>query len=410
MMRGRDALGKGGSFAFEGSMTISLALATTSVDPRNPRAWSGTPNAILSALQKLDDVRTSILGPLDPGLRLIEGARKLRWRLESKRYLWEREPRILRRYRSQFQVRLNAIKPEVVLALGTIPAAAMPQSVPYIVYIDATFKLNVDYYPTMTGICERSLRLGNAVDQMAFQGANHVVATSEWAAASVIHDYGVPAKCVSVIPIGAQHVCPLAPDKILEAAASRMAGPLRLLWIGVEWQRKGGDIAVAIARDLHSRGIDVELHIVGLTPESEICALPFVKVHGFLDARTQNNQLVNLFISSFALLLPSRAENTSVVIADAASFGVPSFVSDTGGMRTMVRDGVNGEVMSPNVLARDYADAVLKYWSSPSAYMELVRKSRRRFETDLSWPAAMRGITDIAVSAATKRTGLRAAA
>jgi hypothetical protein len=53
---------------------------------------------------------------------------------------------------------------------------------------------------------------------------------------------------------------------------------------------------------------------------------------------------------------------------------------------------------------------VLKYWSSPSAYMELVRKSRRQFETDLSWPAAMRGITDIAVSAATKRTGLRAAA
>src|ERR1700709_641422 len=134
-------------------MTIRLALATTSDDPRNPRAWSGTPNAILTSLQKLDCLHTSILGPLDPGMRLIEGVRKLRWRLESKGYLWEREPRILRRYKSQFQTKLNAAKPDGVLALGTIAAAALPRFVPYNVYVDATFKLNVDYYPTMTGIC-----------------------------------------------------------------------------------------------------------------------------------------------------------------------------------------------------------------------------------------------------------------
>ena len=391
-------------------MTIGLALATTSDDPRNPRAWSGTPNAILRAMQNLECLQTSILGPLDPGLRLIEGARKLRWSLESKRYLWEREPRILRRYRSQFQAKLNATKPDVVLALGTIAAAALPRSVPYIVYIDATFKLNVDYYPTMTGICDRSLQLGNAVDQAAFHGASHVVATSEWAAASVIHGYGTPAERVSVVPIGAQHVCSLMPDEILQFAEARTAGPLRLLWIGVEWQRKGGDVAVAIAHELQSRGIDVELHIAGLIPENEICALPFVRVHGFLDARTQKQQLVDLFLSSFALLLPSRAENTSVVIADAASFGVPSFVSDTGGMRTMVHDGINGEVLPAGAQARGYADAVLKYWHSRSGYLALVTTCRRRFETDLCWSAAMRRISDIAHSVAMEAADLQAAA
>ena len=67
--------------------------------PRNPNAWSGTPaNTMLLALRKMDDVRVGILGPLTPGLRLLEGVRKTYWKALSRRYLWEREPPIFRLY------------------------------------------------------------------------------------------------------------------------------------------------------------------------------------------------------------------------------------------------------------------------------------------------------------------------
>jgi glycosyltransferase involved in cell wall biosynthesis len=381
-------------------MTMRLALATTSDDPRNPRAWSGIPNAIHSALEKLDDIQTDILGPLKPGLRLIEAVRKAYWKLRFKRYLWEREPRILRLYELQFEAKLKACKPDIVLTIGSIPAAALPRSMPYVVFSDATFRLNVDYYLTMTGICDRSLRLGEEADQRAFRGAKHVVVTSDWAAASVMSDYGVAAERVSIVPMGAQHVCQLAPAALQKRTQCRLSGPMRLLWAGVEWERKGGDIAVAIVGELCRRGIAAELNIAGLRPPDEISMLPFVRVHGFLDARTQKSELEDLFLSSFALLLPSRAENTSVVIADAASFGLPSFVSDTGGMRTMVHDGANGQVFPTDAPPSAYADALLRYQTDPIAYLHLGQLSRRRFETDLSWDIAIRKITSVLASAA----------
>ena len=379
-------------------MTIKVALATTTDDPRNPNAWSGTPNTMLLALRKMDGVQVGILGPLAPGLRLVEGVRKTYWKAFSRRYLWEREPRILRLYELQFAGKLDALDPDVVLSLGTVGAAALPGSVPYVVYVDTTFKLNVDYYPTMTGICRRSLRLGEAVDRRAFTGARHVIVTSDWAAASVKDDYGVPAERISVVPIGARHVYQIDRAELEKRARERLSGPMRLLWMAVEWERKGGDIAVSIAEELHRRDIPVVLDIAGLAPPPEVAALPFVRLHGFLDSRTQMDKIEDLFLSSFALLLPSRAENTSVVLADAASFGLPTFVSDTGGMRTMVHDDVNGVVVPTSAPASAYADALLRYWRDPDAYLRLVKTTRGRFETELCWDVAMRRIVEVLAS------------
>jgi glycosyltransferase involved in cell wall biosynthesis len=130
-----------------------------------------------------------------------------------------------------------------------------------------------------------------------------------------------------------------------------------------------------------------------------------VRAHGFVDARTQKDKLEDLFLSAFALLLPSRAECTSVVIADAASFGLPSFVSDTGGMRSMVSDGVNGEVLPTDAPASTYADALSKYWGDPDSYLNLARSSRRHYESVLSWDVAIRKIMGIAAAAVTQPTG-----
>jgi glycosyltransferase involved in cell wall biosynthesis len=389
-------------------MTLKLALATTTEDPRDPRAWSGTPHAILSALERSDDVEVRILGRLDPGLQLIEGLHKVYWTLRSKRFLREREPSMLRRYTTQLEARLGTSPYDMVLCVGSIAAAALPESIPYIVYSDATFALMADYYPNLTGLCSRTMRFGEASDHKAFTRARHVVVTSAWAADSVIGHYGVPAERVSVIPIGAQHMCRRAPAELERRWQARRHGPMRLLWIGVEWERKGGDIAVDVARALKQRGIEVELDMAGLTPTPDVASLPFVNAHGFVDARTKKEKLEDLFLSAFALLLPSRAECSSVVLADAASFGLPSFVSDTGGMRSMVTDGINGAVMPKAASASDYADALAKYWADPARYCDLARSSRRRYEMELTWDIGIRKILDIATAAVAETAACRA--
>ena len=98
------------------------------------------------------------------------------------------------------------------------------------------------------------------------------------------------------------------------------------------------------------------------------------------------------------LLLPSRAENTSVVLADAASFGLPALASDTGGMRTMVHDGVNGQILPLDASPAAYADAILHQWSDPDGYLKLVASSRRRYEADFCWDKNMDRILHVMAS------------
>lgn len=388
--------------ALRGNGLMKIAIATTNTDPRDPRSWSGTPFSVWSALRARSDVDVTLLGPLRPPLRTIEAVRKAWWQAQGQRYLWEREPRILTHYRSTNADLLARSRPDVVLALGTVPAAALPPGTPYVVYVDTTFELNVDYYETMTSVCARSRRLGEEVDQVAFQRARHVVATCEWAAESITGHYGVPPERVSVIPIGAQHTWPGSTADLAALVPARLEQPVRLTWIGVEWERKGGDIAVEVASELHRRGVPVELHLAGLTPPSSVSSLPYVRSHGFIDARTRFDDLVTLFVSSFALLLPSRAENSSVVLADAASFALPSLASDTGGMRTMVEDDVNGRVLPLDATPADYADVITTWWSQPATYLGLAARSRRRFEAELNWTNAGETLVELLSLAAVR--------
>ncbi len=168
---------------------------------------------------RLDDISVDPLGLLRVPPRVIEAVRKLWWNANGQRYLWEREPRILRHYTIQLARRLKQCPPVWCLSLGSIAAAALPEGAPYVVYVDPTFLLNVDYYPTMTGICHRSRRLGHEVDKRAFGRAKGVIATSEWAATSIVNEYGVAAEHVTVVPVGAQHVCPLNEVEVLISGA-----------------------------------------------------------------------------------------------------------------------------------------------------------------------------------------------
>jgi glycosyltransferase involved in cell wall biosynthesis len=364
---------------------VKLALATTQDDPRDPRSWSGTPWSIHQALLRRDDVLPVLLGPVGHPRRVPEAIRKALIQARGQRYFWEREPRVQAHSRRAFADRLAQTRPDAVLALGPIPGACVPPGPPTAVFLDATWVQNEDYYPTWTPMSAHSARQGRETDRKAYERADLLFPTSEWCAASLRDDYGVPAEKVHVVHIGAQHVCPVPAAELPHHVEARKAAPLRLLWIGVEWDRKGGDTAVGVARSLHDDGYDVRLDICGLDAPASVAGLPFVHSHGFLDRRTHGEVLDDLFLNAYALLLPSTAENTSVVIADAASYAVPSLVSDTGGMRAMVDDGATGAVLPLDGGPEPYADVLRRWWDDPNAYATVAAAARRRFDEVLNF-------------------------
>ncbi|WGV15928.1 glycosyltransferase family 4 protein [Fuscovulum ytuae] len=164
--------------------------------------------------------------------------------------------------------------------------------------------------------------------------------------------------------------------------------PLRLLFIGKDWARKGGDIAVATTDELNRRGIATELHLVG-TNAGSIGRGTTVVDHGYLNKNLRKDRLIleHLLNRSHFLLLPTRADCTPMVLAEANSYGIPVLTTNVGGIPSIVQEGRNGEMVSPDANAADYADRLIALSSDQTEYEALSRSSFEHFRQHLTWSA-----------------------
>jgi glycosyltransferase involved in cell wall biosynthesis len=164
----------------------------------------------------------------------------------------------------------------------------------------------------------------------------------------------------------------------------------RMLFISVDWQRKGGPTALAVAEELNRRGLDTRLTVVGCEPESESPLPPFVDALGFISKRTDEGQrrLSELLGGSHFFLLPTRADCTPIVYCEAAAFGLPSLATRTGGVPSVIRDDVNGQLFDLDASAGAYADYVERVFRDEQAYRKLACGAFQEYRSRLNWDVA----------------------
>jgi hypothetical protein len=90
------------------------------------------------------------------------------------------------------------------------------------------------------------------------RSAHHIFASTYWARASVVQDFGISPSRVSVIYTGANMKLP--------ADLSVERKPQQILFVGIDWVRKGGPELVEGFRLLRRRLPQAELVVVGCTP------------------------------------------------------------------------------------------------------------------------------------------------
>jgi glycosyltransferase involved in cell wall biosynthesis len=239
-----------------------------------------------------------------------------------------------------------------------------------------------------------SQRQIEAVGRGAVNAVSLAIYASDWAANSAREAYGVAAERVAVVPFGAnlERLPPLA--HVNTAIAERPSGICRLLWVGVDWQRKGGPLTVAIAQALHDAGVNVELTLVGCEPPERHLLPPWVRVEGFISKREPAGEarLAALFTQAHFLVMPSNAEAYGLVYAEAAAFGVPAVAIRTGGVPTIVLDGETGLLEDPASEAGHYAARMLALSEDRARYERMAHAARRRAEERLNWDVAGKNV------------------
>jgi len=370
-----------------GLQPLRIAYVTT-YDARDVHAWSGTGNAITECLIHagfgLDFVG---LREREPA-RLLTRAAKLAYRAAGTRLLREREPLVSRGYAAQAARRLRSVDHDIVFSPGTVPIGYLATTRPIVFWTDATFDGMVDYYESFTGLSRRTLRNGHALEQNALDRCHLALYSSEWAANSALELYRVDPRKVHVVPFGANVSDPPSRDEVMAAIQTRDPERCHLLFVGVDWDRKGGEVAVAAAEMMNRAGKPTDLHVVGCVPPRR---LPdFVRVHGFISKREPagRQRLADLYASAHFVIGPSDADCSPIAFAESCCYGVPVLAANTGGVGTVVRDGVNGRLLPPGASGDAYARIALGIMEDPDEYRQLALGARREYETRLNWDAA----------------------
>jgi glycosyltransferase involved in cell wall biosynthesis len=200
--------------------------------------------------------------------------------------------------------------------------------VPHFVYTDHTQLANL-YYPAHRRddlpapewiACERSLYL-NAT--LIFTMSSHV-------SRSLIEQYGCdPARVVCA------YAGPNVPLPALESARPDRFSGMRILFIGKDWQRKGGPQLVAAFDKVRKVYPHAELVIVGCTPK---IAADNCRVVGPVPV----TEVGRYFEEASVFCMPTRNEPFGLVFIEAFAHELPIVSSQIGALPDIVEEGRSG--------------------------------------------------------------------
>ncbi|MDG5489274.1 glycosyltransferase family 4 protein [Sphingomonas sp. BGYR3] len=281
------------------------------------------------------------------------------------------------------QQQLDAIRPDVILSIGASHKLAYATvDCPVIHVTDGLFATICAYYSKYESFRGGALRRGNEDHRRLLSKIDMMLFASDWAMRSAADLYDVPEERMRVVPFGANL------DQTPPFEIRRSQGSVSLVFVGYDWHRKGGPLALASYRALRARGVEATLDIIGCSP-SEARGIDGVTVHGRLDKSSPADaaRFAQVMRDAAFFIMPTRQEAFGIVFCEAAAHGLPVIATTTGGVPSVVDNGVTGHLLSLEDGPDAYAERIIGTWSDSAAYLAMSRAARTAYEERLNWRA-----------------------
>ena len=259
--------------------------------------------------------------------------------------------------------------------------------------------VNVSGYvvPDMLGyyyhnITKKSKQMAIEMDAEAAQKAFVNIRSSKWANDGLLNYYHCDSSKCHILEFG-----PNIDTKDIKKGQTYNGGQLKILFSGVTWGRKGGNIAVKAVEKLRSNGIDAQLIVVGPKKLPKICkGKDYIDFIGYLNKNKVEdyNKYLSLYERAHIFLLPTKAECGAIVYSEAAAAGLPCYTYLTGGAGNYVVNGVNGFALPEGASADAFAEQILNDINT-GRMPSLHEGALKLFNEHLSWEAWAKGFSKI---------------
>jgi glycosyltransferase involved in cell wall biosynthesis len=253
--------------------------------------------------------------------------------------------RALERYRGRFDL---IVQVQTVCGAGT-----EREGVPYVIYTDNTMALTQRYYPAWAALSPSRAAWWMRYEAQVCHEAEAVFTFSEFARQSVIEDYGDSPEHVTSIGAGA--------NQWLDELDRKDYSSARALFVGVDFERKGGAALLAAWGRVRERLPDAELLVVGPRGEPPEALPAGVDWVGW----SNRAELAELYRSASVFVLPSTFDPCPNVFREAMGYGLPCIGTDCCAIPEIIEDGRTGRVVpvgDPQALAT----ALIELLSDPA--------------------------------------------
>lgn len=247
------------------------------------------------------------------------------------------------------------------------------QGAPSLLYVDCTHRQSAEQWPAWNPLRGAALERWYERETRAYRKALHVFAFSRQTRDSLLADYGLASERVSVVGAGINARRLPVPERV------RTGGPPTVLFVGNDFERKGGHILLQAFAAVREQLPQARLLLVGSTPR--VAPQPGVEVLGRL---YDHERVLGLYRQADIFCLPSSFDPFPLVLLEAMAHGLPCVSTATCGVPDVVtggRDGVLVEAGDPVGLSR----ALLGLLKDPQRANQVGAAGRRRVLEAFTW-------------------------
>ena len=356
-------------------------------DAQNIISWSGTPYFIAKTLEE-QGFLVNYIGNLKIKNLLWHRIKRYSYhRFKNEIYDFERDPRVIKSYSEQISLRLKDIKTDIIVSNSTIPIALLDTIHPIVVFTDASFAGMQEFYPKFIKMCKETKRYGNLMEQEALNRCGLVIYSSEWAMKSTINNYHIDHSKLKVLNYGANIDQIRDSDRIDKLIKSRDRGICHLLYVGVEWERKGGDTAIELVKKLNDDGFKSDLTIIGEQLKNQKNYPNYVHFTGFIKKSEKKGieLMEKIYSDSHFFVLPTIADCTPIVFPEANSFGIPVLTTNVGGNPSVIKNDVNGKLFEIDSFLDESFIYIIELFGDYEKYIAMAQSSFNEYQTRLNW-------------------------
>jgi len=308
-------------------------------------------------LNSLLRLRTPLLMPLwncSHAIREFAGAglslRQLVWRRHWTTYLFRQRSLTaaieVARRRYSFSIQTQSLFDASVAGL------------PHFVYTDNTMLANLQYnatHRTDLPVTDQWI----AQERRLYQNARACFVMSHNVARSLVTDYGCAQD--KVVCVYGGHNAPVKTN------VDKKYDQKNILFVGVNWARKGGPELLAAFRLVRERIPDATLTIVGCSPQIDEPGCHIV-------GRVAPSDVSRYYADASAFCMPTRHEPFGIVFVEAMAHHLPIVATDVGAIPDFVSNGHNGFRVSPGD-THGLAHALLQLLSNPLLCRQMGERS-----------------------------------